>query len=90
VKLWTINRVLRKLGFVLVVATDDDGVEDTELYLQRRSTYDRAAETRVPQEFKPWIDHLPDMKKWLGERQIVAGNVRDYIFGTDPKYGRKP
>lgn len=62
-KLWTINRVLRRIGLVLVVSTDLDGVEDTEFWIERASTYDKRTSVLSggkPPVYEPWIDKLPN------------------------------
>ena len=45
-KLWTINRVLRAVGFVLVVETGEG--QSTRLWIERRRTYDARATLKNP------------------------------------------
>ncbi len=51
-KLWTINRVLRFFGFVLVVQMDTEGESETLFWVERYSTYTKRIGYRMEKQRK--------------------------------------
>lgn len=75
-RLSTINRVLNKMGLVLVVAHADtkDGPEPTRLWVERQSTYDaRAGIERIMEDLKTKFDWMRPTHGVVDGRPVGQG-----------------
>lgn len=80
-KLWTLNKWLRRVGLVLVIQVDED--EGSELRLERAKTYDaRVNPPTSTKPFTPWIDKLPNIREWLGQRAVQASATREVTLSN--------
>lgn len=87
-KLWTLNKWLRRAGLVLVLS-EDLYTGEQDLSLRRKKTYDRATQTKTPlPPFKPWINRLPNFREWMGEPIVLSATQREQIL-KDAFRGKK-
>lgn len=80
-RLWTLNKWLRRVGLVLVVHVDED--EGSELWLERAKTYDARVNPPASTEpFTSWIDRVPNIRKWMGERAVQESATREMTLSN--------
>lgn len=83
-RLCTINKWLRRVGLVLVFAEDLYG-DEHEIFVERAKTYDaRWAMPAPTRAATVWLDKIPKMREWLGERAVEDLTAAGILKPKDP------